>query len=85
MQSHAENDKETNTWREKENENNANEACSFKYSELVAATQNFREDNLIGEGGFGGVYKGLLESGQVFQLFYMYFTVSYIAHCTNLM
>lgn len=48
-----------------ENENNANEACSFKYSELVAATQNFREENLIGEGGFGGVYKGLLDSGQV--------------------
>ncbi|KAL8150034.1 putative serine/threonine-protein kinase PBL21 [Apium graveolens] len=61
-----EKDEETNLRGNKnEKENNANEAWSFKYSELVAATQNFREDNLVGEGGFGGVYKGLLNSGQV--------------------
>ncbi|KAK1400319.1 Serine/threonine-protein kinase CDL1 [Heracleum sosnowskyi] len=60
-----ENDKKNDILRGNKNENNANEACCFKYSELVAATQNFKEDNLIGEGGFGGVYKGLLESGQV--------------------
>lgn len=70
---YAENDKETNMLRgnDDENEKIANEACSFKYSELVAATQNFREDNLVGEGGFGGVYKGLLDSGQVIQLYYI--------------
>lgn len=61
---------EPNSLRLKENGNENNdgkktEACSYKYSELVAATQDFTEDNLIGEGGFGGVYKGLLESGQV--------------------
>ena len=59
---------ETNILKGKENENHAGkaeEACGFRYSELVAATQDFTEDHLIGEGGFGGVYKGLLESGQV--------------------
>ncbi|KAI9082405.1 hypothetical protein K1719_035828 [Acacia pycnantha] len=34
----------------------------FSYRELRVATQNFHQDNLIGEGGFGRVYKGFLES-----------------------
>ncbi|KAG9154231.1 hypothetical protein Leryth_000690 [Lithospermum erythrorhizon] len=37
-------------------------ARSFAFKELAAATQNFREANLIGEGGFGRVYKGWLVS-----------------------
>ncbi|KAL1219733.1 putative serine/threonine-protein kinase PBL21 [Cardamine amara subsp. amara] len=40
-------------------------ARSFTFKELAAATRNFREVNLIGEGGFGRVYKGRLDSGQV--------------------
>lgn len=40
-----------------------NVARSFAFKELVAVTQNFREANLIGEGGFGSVYKGRLDSG----------------------
>ncbi|EPS67560.1 protein kinase, partial [Genlisea aurea] len=40
-------------------------ARSFTFKELASATQNFREANLIGEGGFGSVYKGRLESGTV--------------------
>ncbi|KAL6199339.1 hypothetical protein ACLB2K_029123 [Fragaria x ananassa] len=32
----------------------------FTYRELCVATQNFHPDNLLGEGGFGRVYKGHL-------------------------
>ncbi|KAK8936415.1 Serine/threonine-protein kinase PBS1 [Platanthera zijinensis] len=37
-------------------------AQTFAYRELVAATKNFRGDCFLGEGGFGKVYKGKLES-----------------------
>ncbi|KAI3995260.1 hypothetical protein MKX01_032062 [Papaver californicum] len=37
-------------------------AHTFPFRELAAATKNFREDCLLGEGGFGRVYKGRLES-----------------------
>lgn len=41
-------------------------AQTFTFRELAAATKNFRPECLIGEGGFGRVYKGRLEStGQV--------------------
>lgn len=41
-------------------------AQTFTFRELAAATKNFRADYLIGEGGFGRVYKGRLEStGQI--------------------
>ncbi|XP_027329521.1 probable serine/threonine-protein kinase PIX13 isoform X2 [Abrus precatorius] len=33
----------------------------FTLAELKAATQNFRADTVIGEGGFGRVYKGLIK------------------------
>ncbi|GMJ03318.1 avrPphB susceptible 1 [Hibiscus trionum] len=38
----------------------------FTFRELAAATKNFRPESFLGEGGFGHVYKGRLEStGQV--------------------
>jgi len=40
-------------------------AHTFTFRELQAATKNFRDECFIGEGGFGRVYKGQLENGQV--------------------
>ncbi|KAI5330924.1 PREDICTED: serine/threonine-kinase [Prunus dulcis] len=34
----------------------------FTYQELAAATDNFNPDSLVGEGGFGKVYKGHIDS-----------------------
>lgn len=35
----------------------------FTFRELCTATKNFTPDSLLGEGGFGRVYKGFIESG----------------------
>ncbi|XP_047048483.1 proline-rich receptor-like protein kinase PERK12 [Lolium rigidum] len=37
---------------------------SFSYEELTSITSNFARDNVIGEGGFGCVYKGWLADGK---------------------
>lgn len=37
-------------------------AREFTLHELAAATDNFNPDSLLGEGGFGRVYKGYVES-----------------------
>nr|GMD02838.1 L-type lectin-domain containing receptor kinase IX.1-like [Ipomoea batatas] len=34
----------------------------FSYTELESATNNFAEEHKLGEGGFGGVYRGFLSS-----------------------
>jgi len=38
-------------------------AQTFTFRELAMATKNFRRECLIGEGGFGRVYKGKLDKG----------------------
>nr|GEW87399.1 probable LRR receptor-like serine/threonine-protein kinase At1g56140 isoform X2 [Tanacetum cinerariifolium] len=38
---------------------------SYTYSELKSATSDFSPSNLLGEGGFGPVYKGILNDGSV--------------------
>lgn len=49
-----------------ESGNNNIAAQTFSFRELATATKNFRQECLIGEGGFGRVYKGTLEkTGQV--------------------
>lgn len=41
-------------------------AQRFKFDQLIAATEDFKEDYFLGEGGFGKVYKGHLEdTGEV--------------------
>ncbi|XP_057850319.1 probable receptor-like protein kinase At1g11050 [Cryptomeria japonica] len=40
-------------------------AIWFKIDEIKAATDNFSRRNLIGQGGFGTVYKGTLPDGQI--------------------
>nr|GEV14177.1 serine/threonine-protein kinase CDL1-like [Tanacetum cinerariifolium] len=37
-------------------------APTFTFCEVAAAAKNFRADYLLGEGGFGRVYRGRLES-----------------------
>ncbi|KAI7741920.1 hypothetical protein M8C21_024299 [Ambrosia artemisiifolia] len=39
-----------------------NKQRKFSYQELVKATDNFKSDHYLGEGGFGEVYKGKLEN-----------------------
>lgn len=34
---------------------------SFSYGELKMATRNFRPDSVLGEGGFGSVFKGWID------------------------
>ncbi|GLT83103.1 hypothetical protein SLE2022_014120 [Rubroshorea leprosula] len=40
------------------------EAPLFKFVELTTATNNFNTAYLLGQGGFGSVYKGTLQNGQ---------------------
>nr|TKS17787.1 hypothetical protein D5086_0000011580 [Populus alba] len=38
---------------------------AFSFNELKVATNAFRSSNKIGEGGFGSVYKGILQDGRM--------------------
>ncbi|KAJ0256246.1 Proline-rich receptor-like protein kinase PERK9 [Hirschfeldia incana] len=42
-----------------------NSRALFSYQDLVKATNGFSQENLLGEGGFGCVYKGILPDGRV--------------------
>ncbi|XBI30853.1 hypothetical protein VPH35_054508 [Triticum aestivum] len=41
------------------------ESMKYPFSEIQSATSDFSSENLVGEGGFGHVYKGKLKDGQV--------------------
>ncbi|XP_066311903.1 cysteine-rich receptor-like protein kinase 10 [Miscanthus floridulus] len=45
-------------------EEKSSEFTLFDLSELLEATENFAEENRLGQGGFGPVYKGQLSDGQ---------------------
>ncbi|KAL9228307.1 hypothetical protein vseg_003901 [Gypsophila vaccaria] len=52
------------TERDTKEKSNSIAAQTFTFRELANATKNFRAEHLIGEGGFGRVYKGQLSTGQ---------------------
>eukprot|EP01018_Ginkgo_biloba_P018969 Gb_14603 [translate_table: standard] len=41
------------------------ESKQFSFAEIEAATNNFSRENILGEGGFGYIYKGKLADGQL--------------------
>ena len=48
-------------------------AQTFNFRELAAATKNFRQECLLGEGGFGRVFKGTLQTtGQVLLILFFF-------------
>ncbi|GMI78892.1 hypothetical protein HRI_001558500 [Hibiscus trionum] len=52
--------------KENSEENEHVAAQAFTFRELATATKNFRQESVLGEGGFGKVYKGTLQAtGQV--------------------
>ncbi|KAH0677842.1 hypothetical protein KY285_025643 [Solanum tuberosum] len=42
-----------------------NNAKTYTFRELASATKNFKQECLIGEGGFGRVFKGTLQGGEI--------------------
>nr|XP_016460446.1 PREDICTED: G-type lectin S-receptor-like serine/threonine-protein kinase SD1-29 [Nicotiana tabacum] len=54
-----------NLWEEQVLRKDSSELLFVDFAKLAIATENFSEINMIGAGGFGPVYKGKLEDGQV--------------------
>ncbi|ESW29353.1 hypothetical protein PHAVU_002G063700 [Phaseolus vulgaris] len=50
-----------------------NKSLNFKYSTLDKATGSFHENNKLGQGGFGTVYRGVLADGREIAIKRLYF------------
>lgn len=48
-------------WRNCDGQVDGFKARKFALDDLVAATENFKKQHFLGEGGFGQVYKGHLQ------------------------
>lgn len=57
----SENDSPSLVSRKKEELLQSSNLKSFQFNELKVATRNFRADSVLGEGGFGSVYKGWVD------------------------
>ncbi|XP_052736120.1 G-type lectin S-receptor-like serine/threonine-protein kinase At4g27290 isoform X2 [Vigna angularis] len=51
-------------WKYKREREDLELSTIFDFSTISAATNNFSPSNILGEGGFGPVYKGILQDGQ---------------------
>ncbi|MED6204997.1 hypothetical protein PIB30_013993 [Stylosanthes scabra] len=52
-------------WKLGEQDNEGIEVPYFDFESILAATENFSHANKLGQGGYGPVYKGKLQSGEV--------------------
>ncbi|KAK9937442.1 hypothetical protein M0R45_014234 [Rubus argutus] len=51
-------------WLQTDGEMGHNDLRVFSYASVLAATSNFSEENKLGEGGFGPVYRGKMATGR---------------------
>lgn len=58
-------DSSTETTGSKDTDHGNITALSFTFRQLATATKNFRQECLVGEGGFGRVYKGRIEDNRL--------------------
>ncbi|KAL2331509.1 hypothetical protein Fmac_019090 [Flemingia macrophylla] len=64
MKGNQEKDQERDEHVINEDEKEDLELTMFELSTITSATNNFSADNKLGEGGFGSVYKGILDNGE---------------------
>ncbi|KAF8038670.1 hypothetical protein BT93_B1263 [Corymbia citriodora subsp. variegata] len=53
-----------NPWKDQLKQDDTSEFTLFSFSSLLLATNNFDATNKLGQGGFGPVYKGMLNDGK---------------------